>query len=551
MAEPLQARPPAWPDEAVAGPDPWVLRASRHLDTALAPASGALTAEGDQHDAQPDDLRARVVDLVPIAILCLDERGGALLVNAAWTNLTGRSAEAELGDGWLNAIPSYERAEVSACICEAVQEPRALTRDAWVDTVIGRRLVRFSGQPTIEPVGSSTYVLVASDVTEQVALEERLAHTAHHDSLTGLMNRGGFVESVEKLTVDAIRTGRINALLVLDLDGFKGINDAGGHGVGDQVLKLVAERIQDIVRPSDVVARLGDDEFAVVVVDVSTPAEAHALASRILRSVAEPMPIAGRDWQVGASIGISVTTDDSVSDLLARADASLYVAKARGKGRIVIENRHIGPVVPEPPSHTSGGPHIAKHAVTSARSAAKHVITSAAPTARPFHSVHFYRDADDLLPPMTGYVGAGLLNDGAVVVVARPSHRQLLNRRLGKDVLDGARASGRYVELDAAETVRRIMRNGYPDPDLFQMVAATPLLHMVKKYGQVRACGEMAGLLWSDGNVAAALRLEDLWNELQQRIGFPLLCSYPEVGQAGDGREHIVRRHSNSLTAGA
>jgi len=137
-----------------------------------------------------------------------------------------------------------------------------------------------------------------------------------------------------------------------------------------------------------------------------------------------------------------------------------------------------------------------------------------------------------------------------VIVVATPSHRQLLNDGLGEDVLYEARASGRYMELDAAETLRRIMRSGYPDPDLFQMVVGTPILRSAAKYGHIRAYGEMVGLLWNEGNAAAALRLEDLWNELQQRIAFPLLCSYPKVAHAGDGRVHIMSRHSNSLTAG-
>jgi len=201
---------------------------------------------------------------------------------------------------------------------------------------------------------------------------------------------------VGRLTSDGMRTGRINALLFLDLDGFKGINDAGGHGVGDQVLQLVADRIRAVVRPTDMVARLGGDEFAIVVVDISTVAEAQSLASRILGSVAEPMTISGYDWQVGASIGISVTTDDRVSELLARADASLYAAKAQGKGRIVVDNRYSGPAVPEPRSHTSGTP-----------TAPLHAIPSPPLTVRPFHGVDFCDGDDDLLPPLVGYVGAG------------------------------------------------------------------------------------------------------------------------------------------------
>lgn len=548
MADALDARPLMSPDGPSAGSGRWPLLVGRPSDSPVEPWPSALTLVPDRDDVGTDELRARVVDLVPFAVLCLDGNGHAILVNAAWTGLTGRSVEQELGQGWLDAFPSAERPEVSASIRGAVQEQRVLATDVWVDTVIGARLLRFAGQPTVDRSGSSTYVLCASDVTEQVALEERLTHSAHHDSLTGLTNRGGFIDSVGRLTSDAMRTGRINALLFLDLDGFKVINDAGGHGVGDQVLQLVAERIRAVVRPTDVVARVGGDEFAVVVVDISTAEEAQSLAKRILRSLAEPMSIGGFDWRVGASIGISVTADDRVADLLARADASLYAAKAQGKGRIVIESGYRVPVVPEPRSHTADMPVAPPRAVASPSPRA---VASPSAPARPFHGVHFYDDADDLLPPLAGYVGAGLLDGSGVIVVATANHRELLNRRLDKTLLVEARASSRYLELDAAETLRRIMRSGYPDPDMFDLVVGSPLLRSVARYGRVRAYGEMVGLLWTDGNAAAALRLEDLWNKLQERIAFPLLCAYPEVGPEGDGREHILRRHSHSLNAGS
>lgn len=525
MADALDVRSPAGSGEADVGPD-----------RGRTPTGIRLSL-----DAPGAELGPRIVDLLPLAVLCLDRDGLAVLVNAAWTVLVGRPVEAELGAGWLDVFPRADRAEITEWICAAAHEPRAVARDIHVGTAIGERLLRFAGQPSVDRVGCSTmYVLSATDVTEQVALEERLTFDASHDSLTGLTNRGGFVQSATRLTSDAMRIGRTDALLLIDLDGFKIINDVGGHRVGDQVLKVVAERIRAVVRPVDVVARIGGDEFAVVTCGIDTVSEAHALGTRILRRLAAPMVIDGVTLHVGASIGVSVTTDDRVSELLERADRSLYAAKAQGKGRIVLHGDLPVPVLPRRPPAVADRPVPIPRANVSAPSAPP-----------PFHAVHVYENDADWLPAVVGYVGAGLLDDGAVTVVATAAHRQQLDARLGADLLARARASGRYVELDAAETLRRVVRNGYPDTEQFHMVVGTPVLRSVTRHLRFRAYGEMVGLLWAQGNAAGALRLEDMWNELQQRVSFPLMCAYANVDQPGDGRHEVMRRHSTSTQGGS
>ena len=111
------------------------------------------------------------------------------------------------------------------------------------------------------------------------------------------------------------------------------MNDIGGHAVGDDVLRIVANRLETAIRPADVVARFGGDEFAVMLVDVDSVDDALAVAERMLHGLTASITVHGRDWRLGASIGVALTVDDNVADLLERADASLYAAKARGQER--------------------------------------------------------------------------------------------------------------------------------------------------------------------------------------------------------------------------
>lgn len=171
------------------------------------------------------------------------------------------------------------------------------------------------------------------DVTDRKQLEEELAHRALHDPLTDLANRSLFRESVERALLRAERQGRPVAVLFVDLDDFKNVNDSLGHAAGDALLRLVAERIRRSLRPYDVAARLGGDEFAVLV-EQSDEGVAAAVAERIMRTLEEPIRLDGHDLAVQASLGISVGSPGArVDDLLRDADVAMYMAKGRGKGR--------------------------------------------------------------------------------------------------------------------------------------------------------------------------------------------------------------------------
>jgi diguanylate cyclase (GGDEF)-like protein/PAS domain S-box-containing protein len=171
------------------------------------------------------------------------------------------------------------------------------------------------------------------DITTQRALEERLRHDALHDPVTGLANRTAFLDAVKRACARATRERSTLAVLYVDLDGFKRVNDSFGHEAGDRVLVATAELIASCVRAADVVARLGGDEFCVLLERVATLDETIEVADRVIATLAETRP-GGADG-VTASIGIALNPagDLSVSELLRRADEAMYDAKRSGRGR--------------------------------------------------------------------------------------------------------------------------------------------------------------------------------------------------------------------------
>jgi diguanylate cyclase (GGDEF)-like protein/PAS domain S-box-containing protein len=172
-----------------------------------------------------------------------------------------------------------------------------------------------------------------TDITERKHAEARIAEMATHDELTGLANRSLFRERVEQALGRAQRYGEPFALLMLDLDRFKPINDTLGHPVGDEVLKEAARRLQQCVRETDTVARLGGDEFAILQAQATTQEEVSHLARRILAAMAEPLDVSGNRIEIGATIGVAFAPRDAAGhdDLIAKADQALYKGKNAGR----------------------------------------------------------------------------------------------------------------------------------------------------------------------------------------------------------------------------
>jgi diguanylate cyclase (GGDEF)-like protein len=222
----------------------------------------------------------------------------------------------------------------------------AMTRDEYL---IWRSNVAISAEPTdsiVElrngrtfkirhrPMPDGGWVATHEDITEQRRSEVKIEYMAHHDALTDLANRVLLNERLEHALGARIHREEIVAVHHLDLDQFKAVNDTFGHPAGDKLLKMVADRLRGLVRASDTIARMGGDEFVIVQAPIKDPAEATALAERIIRSLSEPFDIDGHQAVIGASVGIAVGPGDGLrpDKLLRNADLALYRAKGDGRG---------------------------------------------------------------------------------------------------------------------------------------------------------------------------------------------------------------------------
>jgi len=175
---------------------------------------------------------------------------------------------------------------------------------------------------------------VGEQALERLTMVTEMGRLARHDSLTGLPNRTLFLDRVEQAVARARRQERQIAVLFLDLDGFKSVNDRFGHAAGDELLNTVAERLLGCVREGDSVARLGGDEFAVLVEEAGRPEDVQTLSRRLLEALRSEIVIAGHDVVVGTSIGVAIAAPgDDAAALLRNADMAMYRAKAMGKNR--------------------------------------------------------------------------------------------------------------------------------------------------------------------------------------------------------------------------
>ena len=201
--------------------------------------------------------------------------------------------------------------------------------DMWLST----RAVNLLHQPDVRGI-----VVNLHDITDRKLAEEELAHQAFHDSLTGLANRALFRDRVEHALSRRARTGADPAVIFVDLDGFKNVNDGLGHEAGDSLLREIALRILGVARSGDTVARLGGDEFAVLVEQSSRGmVEAEAIAERVLQSLTTPVTLGDHDVTVSASIGIAhADAESNATSLLRDADVAMYQAKTTGKACWVI-----------------------------------------------------------------------------------------------------------------------------------------------------------------------------------------------------------------------
>jgi diguanylate cyclase (GGDEF)-like protein/PAS domain S-box-containing protein len=287
------------------------------------------TAEVASREARLQALVQHAVDV----ILLLDTNGH---ITYCSRDVDGM-APFRVGESMLARVAVDDAAELATAFRRARIDPSAELRGEFraSDLADTMRLFEYNGRNLTSDPAVGGLVINFRDITERRAMEEQLRHHASHDPLTGLPNRELLLRRARYALARLDRVPGTVALLYVDLDGFKTINDSFGHAVGDQVLVEIAHRMDAIVRRGDTVARFGGDEFVILTED-REHCGAGALAARILAELGHPLRVDGRGFHLRASIGFTETTGAvPISILLNQADAAMYAAKSAGGNGLV------------------------------------------------------------------------------------------------------------------------------------------------------------------------------------------------------------------------
>ncbi|THK40555.1 diguanylate cyclase [Methylophaga sp. SB9B] len=273
----------------------------------------------------------------PDPIYVLDLEGKFIYANKATADLFALAPEEIMGKSTFDL--GFPFAADFQHNIEKVIAEQSTYRGKFVHTFssgLGERFEYLLAPVLDEQQKTEATVCISRDITEQALAEEKIWHNAHHDLLTGLPNRRLFLDRLEQELKHANRSNLSLALLFLDLDGFKGVNDTLGHEAGDRVLQLVAERLTKCVREEDTVARLGGDEFTVILIGAEQQQDIEVVAQTIIDAISLPFDLEKKSVQISASIGISLFTENTISavEMLEAADHAMYSAKKSSTNRI-------------------------------------------------------------------------------------------------------------------------------------------------------------------------------------------------------------------------
>jgi diguanylate cyclase (GGDEF)-like protein/PAS domain S-box-containing protein len=310
----------------------------RHADGRI---FGAVLVFRDQTEERRtlDNLRlaASVYEHSLDAVMITDASRHIVAVNPAFTRITGYAAGEVIGKTPRIRSSGRHDAAFYAAMWERIRETGQWQGELWNrrkdDGIYPEEL---SIVAVKDEEGAVThYIGIFRDLTQVKAHEEQLRHLAHHDPLTGLPNRTLLADRLKVALSQAERGGRKLAVCYLDLDGFKPINDAHGHAIGDRLLIEISQRLAAAVRGGDTVARLGGDEFVLLLTDLADAQECERTLARILDIAARPCHVEGQALQVTASLGATLFPDDGADadTLLRHADQALYAAKEGGRNR--------------------------------------------------------------------------------------------------------------------------------------------------------------------------------------------------------------------------
>ncbi|NOH81083.1 diguanylate cyclase [Vibrio sp. RE86] len=284
-------------------------------------------------------LAAGVFENSQDGLIVTDDHDIITMVNPAVSRLLGFTQETLLGKKPEQTFEWQQFCSLMPTIKESVEKYGQWQGEIWEKHLFGHKVpmfVKVSRIISSEGSNQFDYVYILSDLSNLKEME-RLEYLAHHDSLTGLANRAKLYRVLDEITKQEQPLSKGLALLYLDLDGFKGVNDTYGHDAGDEVLKQVAERLLSKVSSKDLVARLSGDEF-VVLLSSTDPESASHLAKETIALIEQDIVYKGRVLNVGASIGVQYNQSNSqdLDQLLKAADTAMYEAKTSGKGRYVV-----------------------------------------------------------------------------------------------------------------------------------------------------------------------------------------------------------------------
>lgn len=284
------------------------------------------------------NLAAIVFDIADEAIMITDPDNRIVKVNPAFTGITGFEAKEVIGRNPTLLASMQHDAAVYRTLWEKLDAEGAWRGEIWDRRKNGEIYVEWMSIKVLKGENGeiSRFVAMFSDITQRKEDDERFKHLAHYDVLTGLPNRLLFGDRLSQALSKAKREKSELAILFIDLDKFKPINDNFGHDVGDMLLREVAQRLTGSVRESDTVSRLGGDEFVVLIPEVGTADDALNVAEKVLTTIRLPYALAGHTVSISASIGIALFPQhgDTGSDLMRHADVAMYRAKRKGQSLV-------------------------------------------------------------------------------------------------------------------------------------------------------------------------------------------------------------------------